>query len=537
MSETRKVTRRAGIVAASTLASRVLGMVRDMTIASLFSAAATDVFFVAFTIPNTLRRLVGEGALTISFVPVMTETLTNQGRQAARRLVQVMTGTTLLVVGLLTVLGTLAAPWLVWLYGAGLARFPGRIEAAGTMTQVMFPYLICASLLALAMGALNSVGRFFAPSFAPVLLNVAMIGCSLALAGPLAAQGIDPLWALAGGVLIGGLLQVAWQLPAMRQEGFLLRPQLDWNHPGLRAVLRLMGPGLLGVAVYQINIILSRTLASFLPEGSVTYLYYAFRLVELPQGLFIYALAGAMLPSLSGYAARQDFEGLRQAYRFALRTTVFITLPAAVGLGVLALPVVAVIFQRGAFDATCALQTAWALVYQAPGIVLVAGVRQTAPVFYALKDTKTPVVASVCNLLCYLMLALLLMGPMLHAGISLAITLAAGLQLVVLTWTLRRKLGLLGLSRVLPTLARASVAAAGCGAAAWWVSRLGQWEQGGNNLLNIGILALAVAAGAGAYVVLSLVLQSRELREIWGSLRRRRKTEGTERTRTEGTES
>jgi len=520
--ESRAVTRRAGVVGATTLASRILGMVRDMTIAALFPAAATDAFFVAFTIPNTLRRLVGEGALTVAFVPVMTETLEKKGREAAQHLVAAMTGTALWTLALLAVVGTLLAPWLVWLYGAGLAQFEGRIELAGDLTRVMFGYVFFAGLLALAMGALNSVGRFFAPSFAPVLLNVAMIGFAALLAGPFEAWGLEPITALAAGVIAGGLLQVAFQLPALRREKLLLRPRFELGHPGVRTVLKLMAPAIFGMAVYQINIILSRTFASFLPAGSVTYLYYAFRLVELPQGLFIYALASAMLPSLSGYAARDDMDGLREAFRFALRQTLFVTLPAAVGLGVLALPVVTVLFQRGEFDAACSAQTAWALLYQAPGIVLVAGVRQTVPVFFALKDTRTPVKASVVNLVIYIAGCLLLMGPMLHAGISLAITLAAGAQLVVLLVLLRRRLGALGLGGVVASAARAALAAAVCGAAAWAVARYGHWARGGNDPWNILVLAGAVLAGAGSFTAVAFALRCREVRELVDALRRRR---------------
>ncbi len=523
MSESRAVTRRAGIVAASTLASRVLGMVRDMTIAWLFPAAVTDVFFVAFTIPNALRRLVGEGALTVAFVPIMAETLEKEGRNQARGLVAAMSGVTLVFLGLITALGVLAAPWIVWAYGAGLSRFAGRIELAGDLTRVMFPYILFAGLLALSMGVLNTLGRFFAPSFAPVLLNVALIACAVLLADPLESVGIEPIYALAIGVIAGGAAQVLLQIPSLRAEGMLPRPRFDLRHPGVRTVLRLMAPAVFGVAVYQINIVLSRTFASYLPEGSVTYLYYAFRLVELPQGLFIYALAAAMLPSLSGYAARGDLDGLRQSFRFALRQTIFVSLPAAVGLAVLAHPVVVVLFQRGEFSAESAVQTAWALLYQAPGIVLVAGVRQTVPVYYALKDTKTPVWASVVNLVSYTGLCLLLMGPMLHAGISLAISLAAGLQLLVLLVVLRRRLGRLGLKRVIPAVTRATVASAACGVAAWQVARFGRWEEGGNDPWNILMLAAAVLAGAAAYTATSLALRSREASELLDAVRSRRR--------------
>lgn len=521
MSETRRVTRRAGVVAASTLASRVLGMARDMVIAALFQSAATDLFFIAFTIPNSLRRLVGEGALTVSFVPVMTETLEKQGREAARRFVAAMMGVTLVGLTLLTIVGTIGSPWLVWLYGSGLARFPGQIELAGDLATIMFCYIWFAGLTALSMGILNSVGRFFAPAFAPVLLNLALIGCGLLLAQPLRAAGMPAIASLAIGAVLGGLLQLALQLPSLRREGMLPRPRVDWKHPGVRQVLLLMVPALFGVGVYQLNILLSRTFASLLPVGSVTYLYYAFRLVELPQGLFIYALAAAMLPSLSGYVAREDMPGLKGAYRFALRQTLFVSLPAAVGLGVLALPVVVVLFQRGQFDHTSAVATAWALLYQAPGIVLVAGVRQTVPVFFSLKDTRTPVLASTANLIVFAGLSLLLMGPMLHAGISLAISLAAGAQLVFLLVALRKKLGPLGLTKLVPGLVKSSLASVGCGAAAWGIGQFGHWQRGGNDLVNILIVVAAISAGGLAYGVLSLILRSREARELLDAVRRR----------------
>lgn len=523
MSESRTVARRAGVVGAATLASRVLGMVRDMTVAALFPPLVTDAFFVAFTIPNTLRRLVGEGALTVAFVPVLTETLEKEGKEGARRLMAAMLGVTLLGLTVLTVVGTLASPWIVWAYGAGLSQVPGQMELTSDLTELMFCYVLFAGLLALAMGALNTLGRFFAPAFAPVLLNVCMILFAVALSGPFERLGLEPVVALAAGVVAGGLVQVAFQVPALRREGMLPRPTLDLRHPGVRTVLKLLLPAVFGVAVYQINIILSRTFASFLPTGSVTYLYYAFRLVELPQGLFIYALASAMLPSLSGFAVRGDMDGMLQAFRFATRLTVFVTLPAAVGLAVLALPVTTVLFQRGEFDATCAAQTAWALLYQAPGIVLVAGVRQVVPVFYALKDTRTPVWASVVNLVVYTALCLALMGPMLHAGISLAISLAAGAQLVVLVALLRRRLGRLGLKRILGSALRAALASALCGAAAFSVSLLGAWERGGNDPRNVLVLAAAVVAGVAVFVAAAFLLRSREIGELADAIRRRRR--------------
>jgi putative peptidoglycan lipid II flippase len=527
MSESRTVTRRAGIVAAATLASRVLGMVRDMVVAGIFPPVVTDLFYTAFTIPNALRRLAGEGSLTVAFIPVMTETMETEGRDASRRLVAAMSGVSLVFLTLLSVAGVLAAPWIVWGYGSGFSRFPGRIELAGDLTRILFPYILVAGLVALTMGVLNTVGRFFAPAFSPVLLNLGIIGGGLLLAGPLGRAGYDPVIGLALGVMIGGLAQVALQVPYLRVEGMLPWPRFDLRHPGVRTVLRLMGPSVFGVAVYQVNIILSRTFASFCPEGSVTYLYYAFRMVELPQGLFVYALASAMLPSLSVFAARKDFAGMNDGFLFALRQTLFVALPASVGLGVLALPIVSVLFQRGAFDAECAVQTAWALLYQAPGIVLVAGVRQTVPMFFALKDTRTPVWASIVNLVSYVALCLVLMGPMLHAGISLAVSLAAGLQLVVLLAVLRtrtRALGLssLGLACLVPCLVRCSVASCACGAAAWATARLGRWELGGNDARNIGVLALALCAGAAAYAVVSFLLRSDEARELLDALRRRR---------------
>jgi putative peptidoglycan lipid II flippase len=437
--ENYRVTRAAGIVGAATLVSRVLGLVRDVLVAYFIGAGFySDAFFTAFRIPNLLRRLFAEGSLTVSFVPVFVEYLAAGNRRAALDMARSAFRLLALVLMAATVIGILCAPLLVRLIAPGFVDVPGKFALTVTLTRIVFPYIIFIGLVALSMGVLNGVGHFAAPALAPALLNVGIIACLVAFS----ARFSSPVFALAGGVLVGGALQLALQVPVLMKNGVSLWRRAPLYHPGLKTVAVRMLPAMLGAAVYQINIVIGNLLASLLPEGSISYLYYADRLVQFPLGLFGIATATAVLPSLSKQAARGQNEQLADTFAYAMKLVSFITLPAMAGLIVLRRPIIMLIFERGAFDLESVRLTASALLYYSIGLWAFSAVRIVVSVFYALQDTATPVKMAVISIGFNLAAAVVLMRPMGHGGLALATSLASMVNLALLTVCLQKKLQL-----------------------------------------------------------------------------------------------
>ncbi|MFW5876143.1 MAG: murein biosynthesis integral membrane protein MurJ [Myxococcota bacterium] len=520
-SEQRAITRRAGVVATGTLASRLLGAVRDAVIAATFAVTATDAFFVAFTIPNALRVLLGEGAASAAFVPVFSEVRAKEGHDRARRFFGAMTGAMAVVLLAVSVVGVVAAPALVTLYAAGYLDDPARFATTVQLTRMVFPYIFLMGLAALAVGALNAMKRFAVPAFAPALLNVALIAAPFVFVPVAVAMGLEPIAALAIGALVGGLLQVLAQLPALAGTGVLTWPRLGFRDPYVRKAFRLMVPLLAGLGVYQVNIMLSRLFASFLEPGAQSYLYYAQRLVEIPQGMFALAIASATLPTLSDLRNRGNDAEVRRVFRYGLRLSLFVAVPAGAALFVLAEPTVAVIFGRGEFEARQIAHTAHTLRWMALGIWAVASVRTVIPAFHAQNDTRTPVVASAVNLLVFVALSALLMFPMGPAGIAAAISTAAAVQLATLLGRLRRRTGPLGLKEVGVSLGRSLLASLVMGAALWGLARFGTWELGGNVARNVIVYVGCLVAGAAIYLGAAALLGSSELGDLLRAIRRR----------------
>jgi putative peptidoglycan lipid II flippase len=518
----RRLVRAAGWVGLLTGASRVLGMVRDMVIAALFAKTTTDAFFVAFTIPNVLRRLLAEGSLTVAFIPVFTDYRDNRGEAAARELVNATwTCLSVLLLGVSAV-GVLAAPWLVHLFAAGFADDPARFDLAVRLTRVMFPYIFFVSLMALSMGVLNTLDHFTTPAVAPVLLNVMMIGSTAALWYPLRRAGYNPIYGLALGALVGGLVQLLMQLPGLARRGFFPRPRLDLRHPGMIRVIKTMAPAVFGLALYQVNVIGARLLASFGEPGSVTYLYYSQRLMELPMGVFAVAVATAAMPALSRHAAAGNLGRLKEVFADSMRLNFFIVGPATVGLVVLGGPIIAMIFERGEFTPAMTSETYRALVGFAVGLPAAAGIRLIVPVYYALGDSRTPVKIAAGCLAIFLGAGIALMRPLGHLGLALAISLSSTVNFALLLLLLRRRLGGLGLRRVGASVARSAVAS-GVMAMAAWLGWRGIGADGlvsgalgrGAVLLGVVIIAVAVYFGAAA------LLRCPELGELRQALRRR----------------
>ncbi|PKN12659.1 MAG: murein biosynthesis integral membrane protein MurJ [Deltaproteobacteria bacterium HGW-Deltaproteobacteria-4] len=518
MSEKKQIVKAAGILGFATILSRILGMVRDMVVSRLFGAGmATDAFFGAFMIPNLLRRFFAEGALTAAFVPIFSEWREKHGDAGARELANICFTLLTIVMAGITLLGILFSPLIVQLFFPGFSAVPGKLELTITLNRLLFPYIFFISLVALCMGILNTLRHFFTPAISTVFLNLAMIGSALLLHQHFAV----PIVSLAIGVLVGGLLQLLLQLPVLWSKGYPLRLNFNFHHPALKRITLLMAPAIFGVGVYYLNITVSNILASLLPQGSVSYLYYAQRLFEFPQGVFVVAVAQAVLPSMSRQAALEDFTGVKDSINFGLRLTLFVTIPAAFGLMLCAIPLFSLLFMGGAFTFKEVNGAGAALRYYALGLAFVALIRVLAPAFYALKDTRTPVLTALAAFFVNLLLSLILMGPMLHAGLALATTLAAAVNMILLLWFLRRRLGPFGGRAVLGTAGKAFLASLPMALFVGWVLTLTDWSLPGEKLSKGLILGSAVAGGILLFFVMSLLLRCPEAQHVATTLRRK----------------
>lgn len=515
-----RLLRSAGSMAAMTLLSRVTGYFRDGIQAVILGAAdSSDAFIVAYRIPNLLRRLVGEGAMTAAFVPVFTELEARESREEVWRFSSQFFTTLALALALLAGLGVLFAPWIVKGMAYGFTGIEGKEALTVHLTRVMFPYLFFIGLSALQMAILNSLGRFALPAFTPVLLNLTIIAAALGLSGRLA----EPADAFAWGVLAGGFLQMAVQVPSLRRAGMRLTPRLGLGHPAILRVLLLMGPGVFSAGIYQINLLVDSQFASFLPPGSVSYLYYANRVTELVLGIFIVSLSTAILPTLSRNVQRASPEVVRETLDFGMRQTAFITLPACAGLLALAGPIVKVLFERGRFDPDATRFTAEALVYYALGLLPVAALKVILPAFYARQDTRTPAWVAGWTLLLHVVLNFLLIAvlPMQHRGLALSTSLSALFNFAALAWIHARRWGPAWGPATHAALARCALASAGMAlGCAQALARLGFHAR--MPLAQALILGAVILLGGCLYVGLLWLLGAPEPGELIASLRRRR---------------
>ena len=521
--ERKKITGRAGIVAAGTLFSRVFGLVRDQVLAAVFSRAATDAFFVAFTIPNVLRQLLAEGAVQNAVLPVLAKTREQEGDEAALRVFRALRGLSLAILLVVTIAGVLLAPQLVELFAGGFHAHEGQYERTVTLTRWVFPYIFFMGTAALGVAALNVHQRFVATSFAPALLNVAFIVCALGLPDLIGARGHDRTLALAAGVLLGGVLQVVAQWPSLRRIGYLVAPTFRFNDPGVKDALRRMGPVLIGLGVYYVDVVLARRFLSDLGVGAQSYFGWALRLCDFPQGIFVMALQSATLPSLALLVARGDKAEVGRTFAFGMRLALFVALPASVLLVVLAEPIVVLIFQRGQFDAESARETAKALAAQGLGIWMVAAVRQLVGVYYALGDTRTPVVVAALDLGVFIALSLSLRGSLGHVGISLAVSGASGAQMILLWIGLRRRLADTHPLEILKSGAKTLVAAAPAAAAGLGAVHLLQAPAGAGPIQRLLPGLAAVASYGVVFLLAAWFLRSEELRNLADAVRRRGK--------------
>jgi putative peptidoglycan lipid II flippase len=520
MSENRKVTKAAGVVGAATLLSRIFDFLRDVVIAWFFGAGlVSDAFFVAFRIPNLLRRLFAEGSLSIAFIPVFTEYLTTKGRDEAFGMARSALRLLSVILVFCAVIGILLSPLIIRIIAPGFVGTPEKFAVTVSLTRLMFPYIILIGLVALAMGILNVLGHFAAPALAPVFLNLAMIG-SVFLISP---RMETPITGLAVGVLIGGVLQLALQVPFLIKKGFYFWEKARFYHPGLKRVGLLMLPTVFGAAVYQINILVGTLLASLLPEGSVSYLYYADRLVQFPLGIFAIAMATAVLPSLSRQAAARDVTAVKDTFGHAMKLVFFITLPAMVGLIVLREPIVALLFKRGAFDLETTRATAFALLFYGVGLWAFSAVRIVVSTFYALQDTRTPVIMATISVAANIALGIVLMQWLAHGGLALATSLASMINLILLVRALRIKLGPLGLKAITVSVLKSGVSSLAMGAAVGLLAHAIIPSPGGSlTRLFVGLVT-SILAGIVFYCGASVVFKSRELGNVLEMARKGRK--------------
>jgi putative peptidoglycan lipid II flippase len=436
-SHSREIAERASVVAGATLLSRILGFVRDMIIAfALGAGPLADAFFVAFRIPNLLRRLFAEGSLTMAFVPIFARAREEQGLEEAFTFTRSALAWLLIVLGLLVAGGLAAARGITWLIAPGFTEDPALFDFTVRLLRICLPYILFISAVALCMGFLNALGHFLAPALAPCVLNVALIAAALIAVWSEAGVAVY----LSGGVLVGGLGQWLLQQPFLRRQGFSWRGSWSLRN---REVIRmgwLMLPTVLGAAVYQLSIIINTMLASFLAKGSISYLYYADRLVQFPLGVFGLAVSTAALPSFSKLAARRENEEFVRTLNASLGLTLFISLPAAAGLMGLAVPLVQTLFGRGAFGAVSVEATALALAGYAIGLPAFSCVRNLVSAYYALKDSRTPVIVASVSLMVNVALGLALMQLLAHVGLALAVSLASWANILLLAFLLRRRL-------------------------------------------------------------------------------------------------
>ena len=461
---TTRLAKSAGIIGAATLTSRLLGLARDQVLAYLFGAGnAMDAFNVAYRIPNLMRDLFAEGAMSAAFVPTFTRRLTLRGKPSAWQVGNQLVNALIVVTGTLVLLGILFAEPLTRFLAGSYAGVPGKLELTVVLTRIMLPFLTLVAVAAAVMGMLNSLNRFLTPALSPAMFNVGIIASAVLLVPVMPRFGLEPITAIAIGAIVGGLGQILLQLPSLYRAGYRYRPVLNPSDSGLREILRLIGPGTVAGAAVQINLLVNTILATSEGTGAVSWLSFAFRVMYLPIGIFGVSIATATLPAVSRHAAEKDLGKIEATVSRALRMMLILNIPALVGLIVLASPIVGLIFERGSFAPSDTLSTAAALVFYAPGLVGYSAVRITVPCFYALGSSITPTLVSIMSVVLNVALNLILVRTMGFRGLALGTSIAALANALVLLALLRHRLGGLEGKRILATGSKMVVASAAMG--------------------------------------------------------------------------
>jgi len=489
----KKITSSVMIVSLGTFISRILGYIRDMLIANRFGASwVTDAFFAAWKIPNTLRELLGEGALSAAFIPVFTEYLKIKNRKEAFYLANLVLNGLLIISILITTLGIILAPLIITIVVPG---FIGKeaFSLTVTLTRIMFPFTIFISLAALVMGILNSCQHFTLPAFAPAVLNISLI-LSIFFLCPMFSQ--KPIYGLSLGLLLGGLFQLLIQIPALIKERMAYRLVIDFLEPGVKKIILLMLPRALGAGVTQINIFICDLLASFLIFGSISALFYSNRLIHLPLALFGIAIGTVLFPAMSRQVVEGNLEEMKKSLSWGLKTVIFTCLPATIGLMVLGREIIQLLLQHGEFDLADTNRTYLALFFYSFGLVGFASLKVIIPAFYSLQDTWTPVKMSIISVIANIIFSLLLMGPLEQGGLTLSLSLTGFLNTTLLLIKLRQKIGPLGITQLLYFFLKVLFASSITGIFCWIITRL-----------NIAIFYQVLIGTIGGLVVLFLTSQ------------------------------
>jgi putative peptidoglycan lipid II flippase len=523
-----RLARSAGVIGLATMTSRLLGLVREQVQAFLFGAGdSMDAFLVAFRIPNLVRDLFAEGAMSAAFVPTLTRTL-GEGRERAWRLANSVINALLIVTGVIALGAIVFAGPLVAIFASDFAAVPGKFELTVRLTRIMVPFLTLVAIAAALMGILNSLNRFFLPALSPAMFNVGSIVCALALVPLAPALGFDPIMALAVGALVGGLGQAVIQVPALYREGFTYQPVLDWRDEGLRHMLLLMAPGTVGLAATQINVFVNTILATGEGTGAVSWLNYAFRLMYLPIGLFGVSIATATTPAVARLAAGADLQKILATVGHAISLMLFLNLPATLGLVVLAQPIVRLIFEHGSFTAADTIATAAALQCYAAGLIGYSVVRIVSPTFYALGRSRIPVMISVGSVVLNVVLNLTLVRVMGYRGLALGTSITALLNAAAQLWFLRREIHGVDGRRVLSSAVRVLLASLVMAAVAWAAAdRLEAWLPGEALAWQAARLGASIAIALAALAAAAAVLRIPEFEEaralLWGRFSRTRR--------------
>ncbi len=523
-SQTGTIARSAGTVGFAVFCSRILGLIREQVLANFFGAGmAMDAFVVAFRIPNLLRDLFAEGALSAAFVTVFTDYDQRLGKSQTWRLANNVLVSLTILVGGISLLGILASDSLVSLMAPDFAQIPGKTALTVIMTQIMFPFLPMISLAAVVMGILNTKGKFFIPAMASSFFNLGSITSGVVMALIFPHYGIPAIIGMAIGTLLGGGLQLAVQLPSLYKTGYKFQWVASWQDEGLRRIFWLMTPAIIGLSATQINIFINTFFASSCAQGSVAWLNYAFRLLQFPIGVFGVAISIAAMPVISRYASQQDIEGLKTAFTSALVMTLLITIPASVGLAILAKPIIALIFQHGRFTAFDTSQTASALVFYTLGLFAYSGVKVVVPVFFALNDTRYPVIGSFLAVAVNFLFIILSLSALQHRAIALATSLSMILNFIFLSVVLYYKVEGYPLRHLSRCVAKICLAAGIMGLAIYLLA------MSLNTLLDAGLagrllsLLILLTTGLLVYGVGIYFLQVPEFQELIVQVQRFRK--------------
>jgi putative peptidoglycan lipid II flippase len=503
-------------VSGAVLMSRVTGLVRESVMAALFGASQSyDAFVLGFRIPNLMRDLFAEGGLSAAFVPIFTRYLTTRSREEALRLYNLVATAIIMIVGGLCALGVAFSPQLVDLFAHGFRQVPGKYELAVQLSRIMFPFLLLVAIAAQSMGVLNACRKFGIPALSSVMFNVGSVIFGLIIGFVLGPYfGLQPIFGMAWGVVMGGALQVAFQIPTLFKAGFAFRPTIDFRDEGLRNVLRLMGPALLGSASIQINILVNTNFASGLRDasgmvmnGPVSWLNYAFRFMQFPLGVFGVAIAAVTLPEIARSAAKSDFREFRDTLSRSLSMVMTLTIPSSVGLAVLGPSIVGAIYQYHRFTSFDTQQTALALSCYAAGLAGYASLKVLIPAFYAIDDARTPMLVSICSVLVnYVTASYMVQTPLRHAGLALATSAVSIASFLLLAIALRRRIGSINGGAVFATFWRTSVASLVMGCLCLASSgAIHQWLGMTHKAAFID-LAISIPLGASVYFMLCKVL-------------------------------